>query len=371
MARAADATRRNEAGIDARMAQPAPFDPGRVVRVVAIVLATVLLAVLAWRLRQVVLLAFAAMLFAIALKAIARIIERRSPVGPKTALVIATVLTALVIAAFFYLTGSQIRTQLGQLVASLPSALATVGDQLGIERLDQQLAEGLESLLGQSGMVSQFVAATSATLTVIGSAILVAVAGIFLAARPDYYRHGTLILLPRRHREQANRALGHVGIGLERWLLGQLISMLLIGVIITAGLYLLGVPSAFALGFLAGLAEFVPVIGPILAFVPAIVVAAPEGIETALAVLALYVVVQQIESNLIMPLVQRRVVDLPPVLALFSVLALTILFGPLGLLLGTPLTVALMILVKELWIRDTLDEPTKLPGEDGKSRRRR
>jgi hypothetical protein len=88
--------------------------------------------------------------------------------------------------------------------------------------------------------------------------------------------------------------------------------MLIIGSITTIGLYLIGLPSAVALGFLAGLAAFVPIVGPIVSFIPAIVIAVQEGVGMAVGVSLLYVTVQTIESNLILPLVQRRVVDLRP-----------------------------------------------------------
>lgn len=122
-------------------------------------------------------------------------------------------------------------------------------------------------------------------------------------------------------------------------------------------------PSALALGFLAGLSEFVPIVGPVLGAVPALLLALSEGGNTVFWVLGLYLAVQQIESNLIMPLVQRETVDLPPVLTLFAILALGVLFGPLGVLLGTPLTVVIHVAVMQLYVRDTLHEAVRLPGD--------
>lgn len=334
-----------------------------VVRLTLLVGSVVVIALLAWRLAYVLLLAFAAVLFAIVLRTLARLIERHSPAGQRTSLALATLLVGALFVGFVYLMGAQIREQLANLLETLPSAVASLGQRFGVEDLDRQLLDTLEDFWAQTGFVSRFMAYTSATLAALGAAVLVVVTGVFLAARPDSYRRGMLKLVPKQVRPNAAQALENVGHALERWLLGQLISMALIGGITAGGLYLIGVPSALALGLLAGIAEFVPVIGPILSFIPAIVIAAPEGMRMALAVLALYVVVQQVESNVIMPLVQRRVVDLPPVLALFAVLALTLLFGPLGLLLGTPLTVALFVAVKQLYVRDGLHEPTTIPGE--------
>jgi predicted PurR-regulated permease PerM len=121
-------------------------------------------------------------------------------------------------------------------------------------------------------------------------------------------------------------------------------------------------PAALALALLAGLAEFVPLIGPIVAAIPALLIALSEGVQTALWTLLLYLAVQQVESNLIMPVVQHRVVSLPPAITLFAVVAFGLLFGSLGVLFATPLAVVLFVAVKKLWVSETLGEPTDLPG---------
>ena len=122
-------------------------------------------------------------------------------------------------------------------------------------------------------------------------------------------------------------------------------------------------PAALALALLAGLAEFVPLVGPIVATISALLIALSVGWETALWTLLLYIVIQQVESNLIIPLVQRRVVELPPAVTLFAVVAFGLLFGLLGVLFATPLAVVVFVAVKKLWVRETLGAPTKMPGE--------
>jgi predicted PurR-regulated permease PerM len=137
----------------------------------------------------------------------------------------------------------------------------------------------------------------------------------------------------------------------------------MVGVLTTLGLWLLGIPSALALGLLAGVLEFVPFLGPILSAVPAVALALGEGMDTMLWVVGLYVAVQQIEGALITPLVQQHTVDLPPALTIFAIVAFGVLFGPLGILLATPLAVVVFVLVKKLWVREVLHENTELPGE--------
>ena len=121
-------------------------------------------------------------------------------------------------------------------------------------------------------------------------------------------------------------------------------------------------PSAFALGFIVGIAEFVPIIGPILAAIPALLIASSQDLQTVLLALAVLVVVQQVESNLIMPLIADRMVSIAPAVGLFAVVAMGVLFGPLGLLLGFPLAIVFDVAVRRLYVRDTLGQPVQIVG---------
>jgi len=123
-----------------------------------------------------------------------------------------------------------------------------------------------------------------------------------------------------------------------------------VGTLTWAGLKLLKVPSALALGLFAGLAEFVPILGPIAAAIPALIIAFSQDSRLALWVLALFVVIQQLEGNILQPIIQRRMVALPPAVTLFAVLAFAILFGAMGALLAAPLAVVTLVLVQNLYI---------------------
>jgi predicted PurR-regulated permease PerM len=137
-----------------------------------------------------------------------------------------------------------------------------------------------------------------------------------------------------------------------QWLRGQLVAMLAVGALTGLGAALIGLPSALALGLLAGLLEFVPIVGPIFAAIPALLLAATLGWSEVLWTLALFIVIQQIEGNMLMPAIMQKAVELPPAVTLFAVLAFGLLFGPLGVLLATPLAVVLMVLVQHLYLRD-------------------
>ena len=151
---------------------------------------------------------------------------------------------------------------------------------------------------------------------------------------------------------------------LRLWLRGQLLAMVVVGVLTGVGLWLIEVPSAFALGLLAGLLEFIPFAGPVLSAIPGVLLALVISPELALGTIVVYVAVQQFEGNVLQPIVQRYAVDLPPVVLLFSLLAFGTLFGVIGVIFAAPLTVVAYVLVKRLYVQEALGTKTPIPGED-------
>ncbi|MCF6369895.1 AI-2E family transporter [Rhizobium halophilum] len=321
-------------------------------------------ALLLWQLSSVLLLFFAAIVAAVILRSGAKVIEDHTPIDAPWSLVICVLALALIVAGFLYLLGAQIVSEATTVVQRLPEMINSLGERIGIHSLYGRLEDRAGEFAGGGNLVAEVAGYSSALVGVLANVLLVMAAGIYLAARPKQYSRGILRLVPPRVRDRASVTFGHSGEALRLWLLGQLVSMTVVGVLVTLGLYVLGMPSALALGFLAGVSEFVPIVGPILSAVPALLIALSEGGSSVLWVLLLYILVQQIEGNIIMPLVQRRTVDLPPVLTLFALVALGTLFGPLGVLLGTPLTVVLYVVVKDLYLGETLHEDVKLPGKD-------
>ena len=139
--------------------------------------------------------------------------------------------------------------------------------------------------------------------------------------------------------------------------------MLVVGLLTGFGLWLLGMPSFLVLGLMAGVLEFIPFAGPIIAAVPAVLLALAAGPEMTFWVILLYLAVQQFEGNVLTPLVQQYAVDLPGAVLLFSLIGFGTLFGTLGIILAAPLAVVTMVLVKRLYVIETLHTPTPIPGE--------
>jgi predicted PurR-regulated permease PerM len=160
-----------------------------------------------------------------------------------------------------------------------------------------------------------------------------------------------------QQRDDARGILERIGDKLRYWLLGQSCAMAIIGIATWAGLALLDVRLAVALGLLAGLLEFIPTFGPIIAAIPAILIALMDSPQKALYVALLYVAIQFAENHLLVPLVQRRAVNLPPALSLLAILLFATVFGFLGLLFAIPMTAALFVLVQETYVKRTLNDP--------------
>jgi predicted PurR-regulated permease PerM len=200
----------------------------------------------------------------------------------------------------------------------------------------------------------------------IADALVVVFGGIFLAAQPKFYQVGAIKLVPAANRALVAEAMGDSERALRLWLRAQLIAMVVVGVLTGVGLWLIGVPSALALGLLAGLLEFIPFAGPVIAAIPAVLLAVVVGPEVMLWTIALYVGIQQIEGNVLQPLLQQYAVELPPVVLIFSLLGFGMLFGALGIILAAPLTVVCYVLVKRLYVQEALGTATPIPGE-GKS----
>jgi predicted PurR-regulated permease PerM len=218
---------------------------------------------------------------------------------------------------------------------------------------------------GRADLVARITGVFSTTLGVLANLLLVVAVGLYGAAAPGLYLDGAVRLVPVRHRDRAREVLQAISVALRRWMLGRLVAAAAVGVFCGVGLALLGVPQAAVLGLLAGVLTVVPYIGPVTAAVPAVLVALLQSPALALYVVLLYTAAQMVENYVLTPVVQRRAVELPPALSLVALVLLGVLFGPLGVVLGAPLTVAALVAVKMLYVEDTLGDPVQVPGDSG------
>lgn len=314
----------------------------------------VAVAFLLWQLAGTVLLVFAAILLAVILRAFASALEHyvKIPHIISFYLALALVIGGIVGIGFFF--GAALRGQIGEVMEQLPGLVENAAEQIGISdplgEMEAQLGDQQVTIVGRAAGFGFSVAGMFV------DAFIVMVASIYLAYDPKLYRRGLLSLFPPGNRRRIDRALLMTGHALKMWFGGQLVTMTGVGLMSGVAFWLLGLPMPVALGLIAGLTNFIPFIGPILGSLPAIVFAFNMSIETVLWTLVAVTIVQQIESNLLVPIIQRKAVALPPAIALFAIIAFGVLFGFLGVFLAVPLAVAAMVLIRQLWVKGILED---------------
>jgi predicted PurR-regulated permease PerM len=330
---------------------PATSYVGRVV----VALALLALVALAVYLRAVLVLAFGSVVFAVAVRAGSDGLQRLTGWRDRITLPAVVLLTVAVLTAGVLLLGDPIGEQFNELQRALPAAWQATTRWLNSHVAGLWLLRWWEGANPEvewtriAGIAGNAVGA-------LGGLLLMIVTGLYLAADPQLYRRGVLHLLPQRHRARVDGALCEAGNGLTRWLLGQAVAMVLIGVLTAAGLMLIGMPLALPLGIIAGLLEFVPFFGPIVTGALIVLLAFTQGPTQALYAAGVCFFVQHFEGYVIQPFVQRWAVALPPALGLMSVIVFGALFGMLGVIFAMPLMVVLMILVQRLYIDGALGE---------------
>ncbi|HYH23665.1 MAG TPA: AI-2E family transporter [Azospirillum sp.] len=320
---------------------------------VLIVAGAAALAYLLVQISHAVLLAFAGVLFAILLRRIAGLLKRLTGLSEMWGLaaILLTLLAAVVGGG--WLMGAWALAE----VSALSEQIGRAIDELPKEVREQIAGEGgIGPWLGRLRQVAPSV------VYFIGDAIIVLFIALYVAATPEVYRRGLVLLVPPAGQKRAYEVLDTLGDTLWKWLIGQFIAMAIVGALTTAGLMLLGIPAALGLGILAMVLEFIPFIGPILAAMPALLIAFTLDPRTALWVGLLYLAIQQAEGQLVTPLVQKRIVDLPPAVTIGAITAGGLLFGLLGMFLATPLAVTALVLVNFLYIQDKLGEEPHFPG---------
>lgn len=328
---------------------------GEFSRLVLIAAIVVGLVYLGWKLVDVALLGFGGVVFAVVLHALAGVFIRRFKWSQRWSLIFVLVVLVLCFGGLAWLFGAQLATQAEQLRDQLPKAIATVQQRIGewsggrIDLNRLQPPADTEKMFGNVAKVAGI------TAGFVGHLVVMFFVGIYLAFDPDLYVRTLVRLFPVDRRDAVRTALLAAGEALRKWLIGQLASMTVVGVLTGVGLAFANVPLALALGVLAGLLDFIPVIGPVIAIVPGLILALSVDLRTAAWAAVVYIGVQQLENHVIVPLAQRWSVHLPPAIAVLSLVTLGLLFGVMGVLFGMPLTVVILILVKKLYVEGALE----------------
>ncbi|MEH2331488.1 AI-2E family transporter [Nostoc sp.] len=318
-----------------------------------------------WQIREVLLLMFAAVVLATTLNRLAKRFQRFG-MRRGFAVLLAVAIFFAGVVGFFWLIVPPFAQQFQELTYQVPKgfgrfnswldALRTrIPDQLvpyipDINSLIQQVQPFANRLLGNS------FAFVSGSLEVVLKILLVLVLTGMMLADPIAYRKVFVRLFPSFYRRRVDGILDKCEVSLEGWITGAFIAICVVGLMSLIGLSILHVKAALALAVLAGFFNLIPNLGPTLSVIPAMAIAFLDEPWKAIAVLILYFIIQQVESNFITPVVMARQVSLLPAITLIAQLFFVTFFGFLGLFLALPLTVVAKIWLQEVLIKDVLDE---------------
>ena len=299
----------------------------------------------------ILLLVLAGALIGIFFHGLASFIAHKTGMKDGWALLISVLGTVIIIAGLSLLIGYKISSQMAQLTDTLPATLQRAKEQLNHNPLGQKIvakAEDPKTIAKLKTVAGTFF---QTTFGVAGDIYVVLFLGIFFTAAPKPYRKGIIRLVPIRGREKASNVLDKLGGSLKKWIIGKLFAMFVVFVLTAIGLAIIGMPLWLSLALIAGVLNFIPNFGPLLAMIPAVLIALLQGPATAGIVAGLYVLVQVVESNFITPLAQQRLVSIPPALIISAQLIVGTFSGGWGIVLATPLVVIVMILVQELYLK--------------------
>lgn len=325
-----------------------------------VALLLIALFLLIWHFPQFFLLVFAGILFGVMISGIALFLSRKSGMRYGFALAIVLIFLAALITTGFMLLAPTVSEQAEELRTTLPRAIDRLKASLSGSKWGQELLDGVPDQPGkylteQSNIFARLGGIFSSTLGILANFVVILVTGIYFAASPGSYKAGFVKLFTPRYRHRIGQVLEKCFHTLTNWLVARSITMVIVGVATGIGLSLLDMPLPFVLAVIAALLNFVPNVGPIIAAIPALLLAFLQGTDQVLYVALLYLAVQSLEGYILTPLLDKKFVSIPPAMDLFGLVLLGLLAGIGGVFLASPLMAVLIVIVNELYVKDYLE----------------
>lgn len=298
---------------------------------------------------SVILLALAGILIAVYFHGFANILHRKLHLPSGWSLAISVLFNIILVVAFFWFAGARLTQQVSELSDTLPKTIQEAKAHL------QQSAIGnkVMNYLSMSGNNQKVVAGAktffSTTFGILSDLYIIILMAAFFTASPSLYTKGIIKLLPPKAKDKGKELLNKITDVLKNWLKGQIFGFFFIAVLTGIGLWIMGMPLVFTLALLAGLLNFIPNFGPIIALIPAILIGFTLGTTTVIIVICFYTFIQIIQSAVMQPLIQQKMISMPPALIIFGQIALGLLAGFWGVLLATPVIAIIMTVVNKLY----------------------
>ncbi len=300
---------------------------------------------------NVLLLVLVSSLIAVYFRGVSDYLREKTKWKKSLTLVISIAGTVLIIGFISWLIGAKVQAQMADLMDDLPSLVENAEEKITQSAVGRNALEYISSSGGQEGIKSTASIFLKSTFGFFGDLYIILIAGIYLTVDPDLYKRGVVSLIPKKGKEKTAEVLDKIGVGLKQWLKGQFISMAIIFSLIGISLRIIGFPMWLTLALITGILNFIPNFGPFMTLILAALIGLTIDLQTTLIVAIIYLVAQGLEGMVITPLIQQRMINIPPVLLIVSQVIIATLTGFWGLVVAAPLMVIIMILVQELYIK--------------------
>jgi predicted PurR-regulated permease PerM len=317
------------------------------VAIVALLVVVILIARVAF---NVLLMILCGVLISVYFHGLGDLIERHTHFSRRWAMIISVGGSFAILGILLWFMGTTIQNQVSQLSNTLPSTINTARAKMAETPLGHKVLDYF------SGDNSQRLMTTaqsffSTSFGVLGNIYIIFLLGIFFTASPSLYKDGIIMLIPEDKKFMGRYIMNRISLSLKGWLKGMMLSIVLITIMLTIGLSIIGIPVALVLALIAGMLKIIPNFGSLGAMIPGVLLALTMGTNTAIIVALLYIVSQTIVSNIVTPLIQKKMINLPPALTIISQIIMGTLSGALGIIMAVPLLAILFVLVDELYVK--------------------
>ncbi len=298
----------------------------------------------------VFLLSLAGILLAVYFRGFANLIQHKLHWSSKLCLFLSVFINILLVAGFFWFVGARLQNQIAELSDTLPQTIQHLKEQLNQSDLGTKALYYMNNAASSIKVESVAKKFFSGTFGVLSDIYVVLLFAIFFTVDPMLYKKGLIHILPPKAKDKGDKLLDELNSVLKKWIKAQIIGFFFIAVFTGIGLWILGMPLILTLALIAGILNLVPNFGPLIAVIPAVLLGLMQGPSTAIIVACIYTGVQIIQSAVTQPIIQQKMVSLPPALTIFAQVAFGIVAGFWGVLLATPIVVIVLKVVDRLYV---------------------
>jgi predicted PurR-regulated permease PerM len=299
---------------------------------------------------NIFLMALAGVLIAVYFHGLADMIITKTKMSQKLALFISIAGTIVLLSCTTWFVGSKIQRQVAELSNTLPQTIKLARIKISKTPVGEKIIEYTSGNNSQK-LLDTATTFFSTSFGALGDLYIILFLGIFFTADPSLYKNGILFLFPSEKKPAARIILKRIGIALKGWLRSIIASIVLITILVAIGLSIIGLQGTTVLGLITGLLEIIPNFGPVIAMIPGILLGLTISTKTAVIVALIYVACQTIVGNIVLPLLQKKMINIPPALTLLSQLIMGTLSGLMGIILAVPLLAILIIVIDELYVK--------------------